>query len=172
MNANFNPGEKIQEYKDMIFYDQRERGCYGLNNARNKIWIKLIKFSFLDPTQPTTTTKDVTDEASTGSAIEIINVNSTNDLPEIRKIEEDYMKKKDKENKKDAVKRRLLPLKEVTQHPSNIPATRPTVKRRIQRENKNNEDKARKHPRAFCYRRRTTSTRSRFGRVIKYSSLP
>jgi hypothetical protein len=64
------------------------------------------------------------------------------DLPEIRKIEEDYMKKKDKENKKDAVKRRLLPLKEVTQHPSNIPATRPTVKRRIQRENKNKEDKA------------------------------
>ncbi|EFX66561.1 hypothetical protein DAPPUDRAFT_331931 [Daphnia pulex] len=78
MNANFNPGEKIQEYKDMIFYKQRERGGYGLNNARNKIWIKLIKFSFLDPTQPTTTTKDVTDEASTGSAIEINNVNSTN----------------------------------------------------------------------------------------------
>jgi hypothetical protein len=51
------------------------------------------------------------------------------DLPEIRKVEEDNMKKKDKENKKDAVKRRLLPLKEVTQHPSNIPATRPTVKR-------------------------------------------
>ncbi len=80
MNANFNPGEKIQEYKDMIFYDQRERGGYGLNNARNKIWIKWIKFRFLDPTQPTTTTKDVTDEASAGSAIEINNVNSTNGM--------------------------------------------------------------------------------------------
>lgn len=91
------------------------------------------------------------------------------DSPETNKIEEDYMRKKEKENKKDAVKRRLLPLKENNQHQSNIPATRPTVKRRIQRENKINEDKADKEniQDHSDTEEGPSSTRSRFGRVIK-----
>jgi hypothetical protein len=66
------------------------------------------------------------------------------DSPETNKIEEDYIKKKEKGNKKNPVKRRLLQFKKNTQHPSNIRATRPTVKRRIQRKKKNKEEKPNK----------------------------
>lgn len=89
------------------------------------------------------------------------------DTPETDKIEEDYINKQEKEKKKNAVKRRLVPLRDNT---LNVPATRSIVDRKIPRKEKNKVEESIKENMEDTFiieEIPCTSTRSRCGRLIK-----